>query len=203
MPLSSTQLLFILISAALLLVVARRWRIALLALQIHYIALGAMLLELGATTRGGLRILGGSLICAMLFLMARRLELDQADASGLVMGRRQAAEFVFRIAASGLVAIGVFGLPLAERFPSLPVELVQAWGWAMAIGAVIVLVSRQPLRISIGILTAVSGLTTLYTALDPRLLPAGLLALGEVLLALIVGVYLTPVRRKFLTRSGE
>lgn len=193
---NSTQLLFILVGATLVVALSRTWRIGLLAFLVHYAALGGLVLELGPAARGGLRILMGGLICMVLFLTARRLNQYQKAPGRAAVDRRQVAEVVFRLGAAGLAGIGVFGTSIPDRFPSLPAELVLASAWLMAIGLVIVLVSRKPLWIGIGLLTAQSGFETLYTALDRRLVSAGLLSAGALLLALIVAAAAT-----FMDRS--
>jgi hypothetical protein len=61
----------------------------------------------------------------------------------------------------------------------------------MAIGLVIMLVSQELLLSGIGLLMLESGFTTLYIFLDPRLMSAGLLAAGGLLLALCVSIIVT------------
>lgn len=201
MLLNSTHLLLIVTWATLLLVVVRRWRIALLALQLHYLALGGLILESGPTALAGLRILIGGFISVILLLTARRTEHDRVTVSRPTPNRQWMAEFVLRAAACGLVAIGVFGSPLGARFPSLPAELVQASVWLMAMGTIVVFVSRAPLWFGIGGLAIASGVATLYTALDSRLVTAGLLAIGELGLALVIAVAVTFAYRKSFSNS--
>ncbi len=182
--------------AALVVALSRTWQIGLLAFLVHYAALGGLVLELGPLARGGLRILMGGLVCLVLFLTARRLKHDQRAPGQPAVDRRQVSEVAFRLGAAGLAGIGVFGTSIPDRFPALPAELVLASAWLMAIGLVIVLVSGKPLWVGIGLLTAQSGFETLYTALDRRLVSAGLLSAGALLLALIVAAVAT-----FMDRS--
>lgn len=149
------------------------------------------MLEFGPMARSGLRILTGGLICLVLFLTVRRVQHGRGVPGRRMVDRRQVSEVVFRLAAVGLAGIGVFGTAIPDRFPSLPVELVLASAWLMAVGAVIVLASRELLWIGIGLLTIESGFETLYSALDPRMVSAGLLAMSGLLLALLVAVIVT------------
>ncbi|MFQ5595624.1 MAG: hypothetical protein ACE5HA_15870, partial [Anaerolineae bacterium] len=188
---SPTLWLFILIVATLVLVLSHAWRIALLALLIHYLALGGLVLQLGPAARSGLRILMGGLICLVLFLTARRLEDGRRTHGGRVISRTQVSAFVFRLAAVALAGVGVFGTSIPVRFPSLPAHLVLASAWLAILGLVVALISRAALWAGIGLVMAESGFETLYTALDPRLMTAGLLAMGSLLLALAVAVVVT------------
>lgn len=188
---STLHLLLVLIVATSVLAVSREWRIALLALLIHYLALGGLVLRLGSPARSGLCILMGGLVCLVLFLTARRLESGGRMQRGRAMSRPQVAAFVFRLAAVALAGVGVFGTSLPARFPSLPAHLVLASAWLVALGLVVVLVARAALWAGIGLLMAESGLETLFTALDPRLVTAGLLAMGGLVLALAVAVVVT------------
>ncbi|MFQ5340979.1 MAG: hypothetical protein ACE5F6_05475 [Anaerolineae bacterium] len=174
-------------TATLLLALSRVWQVALLAFWVHYLALAGLVVQIGPLARGGLRILMGGLICLMLFLTARRLGHGRAGGDWLPR-RRDLSAFVFRLAGVALAGIGVFGTTIPARFPSLPAELVVASVWLMALGFVVVVTSREALWAGMGLLLASSGFETLYTALDPRLVVAGLLAVGGLLLALMVAI---------------
>ncbi len=171
-----------------MLTLSRTWQIALLAFLVHYVALGGLVLELGPVARSGLRILLGSLICLVLFLTVRQTGHRERAKGDRRISRRQVSEFVFRLAGIALAGIGVFGTPIPGWFPSLPVELVLASAWLIAFGVVVLLISREALWAGIGVLMAESGFETLYTALDPRLVSAGLLAIGGLLLAMVIAV---------------
>lgn len=188
---STLHLLLVLIVATSVLAVSREWRIALLALWIHYLALGGLVLQLGPAARCGLRVLMGGLICLVLFLTARRLESGGGTPGGRAISRTQVSALVLRLAAVALAGVGVFGTSVPARFPSLPAHLVLASAWLMTLGLAIALLSRAALWAGIGLVMAESGFETLYTALDPRLVTAGLLATGGLLLALIVAVVVT------------
>lgn len=176
------------VGATVVLALSRTWRIALLALLAHYAALAALVVEPGPVARGGLRVLVGGLICLVLYLTARWVDQSRNRAGRRLLQRRQVSEFGFRLAAVSLAAIGVFGTPVRHWFPALPAELVLASAWLMALGLVLAIVSRDVLEAGLGLLVAESGFETLYTALDPRLVVAGLLAAGGLLLALLVAV---------------
>lgn len=176
------------VSASLIVVLSRTWRIVLLALLMQYIAVGMLVIELGSLARSGLRILIGGLICLILFLTVSRTEQGRDTLRWPAVDRRWVSEITFRLAAIGLVGIGVFGSSVADWLPSLPEALVLASAWLIAAGLVIVLVSRPFFGIGIGLLTIESGVETLYTALDPRLGPAGLLAASGLLLALMIAI---------------
>ncbi|MFQ5854055.1 MAG: hypothetical protein ACE5LU_00215 [Anaerolineae bacterium] len=195
MPVNPTHLLLVVVGATSLVALSRTWQIALLALLVHYLALGGLVLELGPLARGGLRILIGGLVCLVLFLTTKRVEHAQRAPGSPVVDRRQISEVGFRLAAVGLAVIGVFGASIPARFPSLPAELVLASAWLMAIGLVTLLISRELLWVGMGLLTVESGFETIYTALDPRLELAGLLAAGALMLAFVVAAAVTFVDR--------
>ena len=205
MTVSPTHLLLLLIGATVVLALSRSWRIALLAFLAHYVALGGLVLELGPVARSGLRILMGSLICLVLFLTVRQTRHKGKAKWDRRIGRRQVSEFALRLAGIALAGIGAFGTPIPGWFPSLPVELVLASAWLIALGVVVLLISREALWVGLGLLMAEGGFETLYTALDPRLVSAGLLAGGGLLLALVIAVVIAYAEHsaEATTRPGD
>ncbi|RME48266.1 MAG: hypothetical protein D6791_03740 [Chloroflexi bacterium] len=181
-----------------MLALGRAWRVALLALLVHYAAVGGLAIEVGSATWGGLHILTGSLVCLVLFLTVRRRPASARLQARETVSRQQASQLVFRLAAAGLAGIGVFGTSIPGRFPSLPPELVLASTWLMTIGLVIVLVAQDRLWAGMGVLTAQSGFATLYTILDSRLMTTGILAASGLVLALVVAIAVTPVNERQL-----
>lgn len=185
--------------ASLVVALSRTWQVALLAFWAQYIGLGILALEPGPPARGGMRILAGSLICLVLYLTARRTEHERAVPVWPVVDRRWVSQTVFRLAAVGVAGVGVFGSSLPTRISMLPPGMITISIWLMVIGVVIMLISSELLWVGMGLLSVESGFETLYTMLDPRLWPAGILAAGGLLLALGVVVVVTALKGRTIS----
>ncbi|MFQ5945808.1 MAG: hypothetical protein ACE5NC_06085 [Anaerolineae bacterium] len=177
-------------SSGLASILGRR-RVAVLLLLLQY--LGLILLLHGRPSLLAAKAVVGLLVALILVPRAR----DPLPTHG--MGARVAMSPAFRIL--GLAAVGTAVAGLLYRYPLLQLPPAEAWityGLAGS-GLWLVLVSRDPMLLVVGLLTALNGFDVLHTTLEPGLLVAALSGVGQILLAL-AGAYLAAART---ARAGE
>jgi hypothetical protein len=106
---------------------------------------------------------------------------------------------IFRILAALILAMAVTSLVLQSGSWLSTINILVSWGSFMLIGMGLLQLSltSHPLRIIIGILTALAGFEIIYAAIETSTLVTGLLAVVTLALAL-VGAYLliTPTMEK-------
>lgn len=103
---------------------------------------------------------------------------------------------LFRLIASGLILMIVVALtPRAvEIIPGIRLEVISGGLVLIGMGLLHLGISAQPLRIILGLLTALSGFEIIYAALESSLLVAGLLAVVDLGLSLTGAYILTNFR---------
>jgi hypothetical protein len=134
------------------------------------------------------RIMLGLAICVILFLSARRLHAqDVLVRSGvLYIGR---ASPIFRLLVGVLGMLIAYGLWRNYPWASLP-SLVNLISYLlMVIGLLSVLISYEPMRIGLGLLTFVNGFETMYFFLEPSFVVIGILGMTQIMVALAVAFF--------------
>jgi hypothetical protein len=101
------------------------------------------------------------------------------------------AELVFRLLSAGVVALVLVSIVPDSAAWFLQINLASRWGGFILIGMGLLHLgfTNQPLRITLGLLTVLSGFEILYAALEASTLVAGLLAVINLGLA-SAGAYL-------------
>ncbi len=177
-------------SSGLVSILGRR-RAAVLLLLLQY--LGLILLLHGRPSPVVAKAVVGLLVA--LILLPRAQDAVPGPPGGAAVAMSPA----FRTL--GLAVVGTAVVGLLYRYPLLQLPPTEAWttyGLAGS-GVWLVLVSRDPLLVAVGLLTILNGFDVLHTALDPGLLVAALSGVGQILLAL-AGAYLVAARA---ARTGE
>ena len=202
LPLAIPILVFFLTGSILVLI--RDWRVSVAALLIQYIAMGAALTHLVRPEIALVKVLVGLLICPMLYLSARQagwrrhLTVAQDGVRALLGAQTRRGEVfppgrTFRLLL--LLLVGVTTFSLAQFYPifNLPLLISIAIYWLALVGAVILVLTEEPLKIGQGLLTAITGFELWYTTLEQRLLLVGMWGAVNLLLALAIG-YLAVAR---------
>jgi hypothetical protein len=98
---------------------------------------------------------------------------------------------IFRILVTVLAGLTIFSLgsQVKDWFPRVGIEALLGGMGLIVIGLIHIGLTSHPLRVSIGLLTVLSGFEIIYASLENSVLVAGLLAALNLGLAL-VGVYL-------------
>jgi len=188
------------------------WRLALFALIVQYIVAAALLVELVPFQIAIVRALSGMLALLMLYLTLRqkseRLHRMLATQDNPATSPAQSAVFVvglpFRLFALALVAVGVIGIASSLSFLGITTAVLFSGMWLMTAGILVAILSRDVLRLGMGILMFTCGFSILETATESSLLLFGLLNISDLLIALVIAhLGVLPVRSTFQRRHGE
>lgn len=175
-----------LITAAVILV-SRDWRVGLGALALQYLAVFWLVTRHLPFAMGSVKLITGWMAVAILGMTRlglSNLEQNEQDA----FYPRGASFRLILIGVAALAAAG--GTPLIENaIPGLGLPVIA--GGLMLIGAGLAHlgVTGDPLRVTFGLLTILSGFEILYAAVESAILVAGLLAAAHLGLGM-TGAYL-------------
>ncbi len=163
---------------ALLLLVVHDWRGLIAGLAALEVALVAVLLQAWPLPLAATQLIAGWLAGAMLAI-AQNLRARQQSLPPPLTGR-----FVRLLAGVLALALVLSSAPaLARLWPAVP-GAARLGGAAVALlGLIQAAWSRHPLRLTVGLLTALGGFLALYAWQQQGLLLTGLLAMFHVLLA--------------------
>ncbi len=207
-----------LIVAAALIVLLADWRIALFALLAQYLLAAVLLAGLVPIPMAIIRVVSGAFAAAILYFTFRRAEdnhrrdLAQAEdaAARLVVARLYRLQvFVvglpFRVFALALIAVGIIGITSSMTFLGLSPDILFSGLWLIAAGVLVAILSRDVLRLGLGILLFTNGFVILETAAESSLLLYGLINISDLLLALVIAnlAALPPAESGLRRRRGE
>jgi len=195
----SANLLVSLIVTAALIVLIADWRVALFALLAQYLLAALLLTGLVPIPMAIVRVVSGAFAAAILYFTFRRAEDEhrrdlaaaEDDAARWVIERLYRLQvFVvglpFRVFALALIAVGIIGIASSMTFLGLAADILFSGLWLIAAGVLVAILSRDVLRLGLGILMFTSGFAILETATESSLLLYGLLNISDLLLALVV-----------------
>jgi hypothetical protein len=177
--------LLVITSVGLLL--ARDWRWLIIFLSVQYFGMLILTLQHWPLGMASVKVVAGWMSAAILGMTRSGLprEAEQAEESILPRGR------LFRLFAAGIV-----GLIIAAVTPRVDAIMADA-GLAVTAGSLLLIgmgllhlgLTDQILRVTIGLMTVLSGFEVLYATVEGSILVAALLAVINLGLAL-VGAYL-------------
>ncbi len=195
--LSSAAVLVAIVVTAALIVLVADWRLALFALALQYLLLGIFLATLVPAPIAMIRLIAGGLAVAILFLSMQ----TRAGQDRLLFPRHPVAEpetvssparqvfvigFPFRLMAVAFVVVTMVGLVSSNTFLGLPARVFFASVWLIACGLLTATLSREALRLGLGILVFTGGFGVLEIALEGSLLLYGLLNISDLLIAVVI-----------------
>lgn len=200
-----------LVITAGLIVVIRDWRLSLAALLGQYVLVGLLLTRLIQPRVALTKVLIGDLVCVVLYLTARlvsqgeresALEQEDADDSRALLhairGETSAADFAFRLLVTLFVGLAVYSLSRRYPLPEIPSDIGFACYWLASLGLLGLMLTEEPLKVGMGLLTLITAFELFYSALERSLSVAGFLGIANFLIALAVA-YLTSASRAELT----
>lgn len=165
------------------LVSARGWRRSVIALALQYLAafwLVALVFPMGLAL---IKLVVGWMSCAILASTPEKVPPEDVN-------QRDWAVWVFRILAAVLVWIVVISvLPGVTVWLPIRAEFILGGLGLIGLGLLQLGMTNRPLRVVVGILTALTGFEILYANVELSVLVSGLLAIITLGLAL-VGAYL-------------
>lgn len=196
---SSANILIGLVVTAAFIVLIPDWRLALYALVAQYLLSMALLASLIPLSIAIVRVLSGSLAVLILYFTLRqvdeaqrrlRAQVDDVESEQVMrrLNRQEmfVAGFPFRLFALALVAVMIIGISSSMTFLNLQPEILFSALWLIAAGVLVAIVSRDVLRLGLGILMFTGGFCILETAAEGSLLLYGLLNISDLLLALVI-----------------
>jgi len=183
--------------AAVLLLVSRAWRMSLAALVLQYTGVFVLTALSWPVEMAAAKMVAGWMAALALAVSikppgkSRPGQGEHIPQAGLAAERFWPASYAFR-----LLAVVLVGLVVASAAPGMRswipgVRLEQAWSalGLIGLGLLQLGLTAQPLRVTLGLLTILSGFEVAYAAVERSVLVAGLLAMINLILAL-VGAYL-------------
>jgi hypothetical protein len=185
-PEISIPALVILTITSFLIILWRDSRGLVITLAIQYIGVFVLVFLSWSMVLASVKLIAGWMAAALLWIgviaSPHALSLDERFSPG----RR-----VFRLLVSLLVFFTMLSTAatVADWFPGLGIERIYGALILIGLGALQLGLTTRPFRVTLGLLTLLSGFEILYAALENSALVAGLLAGLNLGLAL-VGVYL-------------
>ena len=191
--LTTTPAIVGLIVTASLIVIISDWRFSLAALSVQYVLVGLLLTRLIQPQVAVIKVLIGALVCVVLYLTARLVDvrgegppLEREDAEGVSL-----PDFAFRLLAALFVGVAVYSLSRRYPLPEVPSDIGLACYWLVSLGLLVLMLTEEPLKAGMGLLTLVTGFELFYSALEHSLSVVGFLGIANFLIALAIA-YLTP-----------
>lgn len=196
--LTTTPAIIGLMVTASIIVVIRDWRPSLAALLGQYVLVGLLLMRLIQPQVVLTKVLIGDLVCVMLYLTGRLVgqneklsasELGNADESRSFLPPLKGtslADFAFRLMVALFVGLAVYGLSRRYPPPELPPDIGFACYWLGSMGLLTLMLTEEPLKAGMGLLTVVAGFELFYSPLERSLSVAGFLGIANLLIALAI-----------------
>jgi hypothetical protein len=186
---SQEILLLGLIVTASTILISRDWRVLILALLLQYILVGLVLSRLVRPDIAVLKIMIGAFICPILFLSARQVTANISVVPTIVekeKGNPAATGWVFRLLTALIILLVTVTVSEMFVLPGLLPILTIAVFWLILVGLTILIITEDPLKTGIGLLTILTGFDLFYTTLEHSLLITGLWGAVNLLIALAV-----------------
>jgi uncharacterized MnhB-related membrane protein len=195
-----------LVITASLIIVVRDWRVSLAALLAQYLLLGFLLTRLVPPEVATVKTLVGTLICSILYLTARRVrwgrQRSKKDGGGTLPTVREvfSVGLPFRLLAVVLTGLVANSLLNNYPLPEVPKDIGFACYWLALMGLLAMILTAEPLKAGLGLLTFMAGFELFYTALESGLSVVGFLGIVDLFMALAIA-YLASARE--VKRVGE
>lgn len=192
--LSTLVILSGLVITAAFVVLIPDWRLAAFALVAQYIIAAALLAQAMPAQLVGVRVLSGAWAILILYVTLRQKTETLRSPIFIV-------SFPFRLFALALIAVGIIGIASSMSFLGLTPDVLFGGLWLTTTGLLVAILSREVVRLGMGLLLFTSGFTILETATEASLLLFGLLNIADLLLALVIAhLSALPVRANLAQR---
>lgn len=207
-----------LVFAAALIVLVADWRVALYALTANCLLTVLLLSQIVQPSTALLRAISGAMAVLILYVTLRRLTQERRAALTQLDGEPPAdwverlyrpevfvVGFPFRAIALALVAVGILGIASSMTFLELSAYVLFSGVWLIAAGILVAILSRDVLRLGLGILLFTSGFCILESAIEGSLFVYGLLSISDLLLAVVISHLATVTQQEPgpMRRRGE
>lgn len=178
--------------------VAVDWRTSLFALAAQYVLVGVMLSRVILFEFSIVKILVGGFCTILLFWTGRSVQraIESATAPGGWLDLELEVlpmSISFRLLALALWVVGLASIRARFAFDTADPDILTAAYWLVGMGLLAIILTRDPLKTTLGLLTFQNGFELLFSPLESGLFVLGLLGVANILTAL-VGAYLTIAR---------
>jgi hypothetical protein len=153
------------------------------------------------------KVLIGALVCVVLYLTGRLAstgkeeptsEQEAAEDSDTplraIRGGPSLADFAFRLLTALFVGLAVYTLSKRYPLPEVPSDIALACYWLASLGLLVLMLTDEPLKAGMGLLTLITGFEMFYSALERSLSVVGFLGIANFLIALAIA-YVTAASR--------
>lgn len=214
---SQVVILVGLVFTAALVVLVADWRLALFALIAQYLLTGVLLSQIIQPYSAIMRVFSGALAAMILYITLRRLT-EERRATFIQDGEPPVdwierlyrpevfiVGFPFRFIALVLVAVGIVGVASSMTFLGLTAYVLFSGLWLIAAGMLVAILSRDVIRLGLGILLFTNGFCVLQSGVESSLFLYGLLNISDLLLAVVVSHLATVMQEEVgpARRRGE
>ena len=188
---------------ALVIIVIRDWRVALLALQLQFLLAGLLFVDVLDPRLSIVKILVGTFACLILYISARqvawgRLPEDVAPEEAVVLRRESPLRFgqyllpttlPFRLLLALMMVLTVWTLSQQSlfRLPVVPETINLAVYALLGLGLLGLSLNSEPLRAGLGLLTFLTGFELFYSALEQSVAMLAALGALNLVIAVIIG----------------
>jgi uncharacterized membrane protein len=218
--LTTTPAIVGLVVTASLIVIISDWRFSLAALSVQYVLVGLLLTRLIQPQVAVIKVLIGALVCIVLYLTARQVsesseappsEREDAEdgrsrrpASPTSKTREETSvpDIAFRLLAALFVGLAVYSLSKRYPLPEVPSDIGLACYWLASLGLLVLMLTEEPLKAGMGLLTLVTGFELFYSALERSLSVVGFLGIANFLIALAIA-YLAASRAELTPEERQ
>lgn len=225
--LTTTPAIVGLVVTASLIVIISDWRFSLGALSVQYVLVGLLLTRLIQPQVAVIKVLIGALVCVVLYLTARLVsesseappsEREDAEdgrsrrpaspTSNLQLptsktrGETSLPDFAFRLLAALLIGLAVYSLSKRYPLPVVPLDIGFACYWLASLGLLVLMLTEEPLKAGMGLLTLITGFELFYSVLERSLSVVGFLGIANFLIALVIA-YLAASRAELIPEERE
>jgi hypothetical protein len=208
--LSHLELMLGLLITATVIIVLEDWRLCLWALLAQYVLVSLLLVRVMPLRVALVKVIMGGMVCVILYLTARRVHWGRETVvkEGYYEPPPVPAlwdifpmNLSFRLFVALLAALISYVLASSYPFVDQPEGISQACYWLVAIGLLTVILTRDPFKVGLGLLTFEAGFEVLFATLEKSLSVAALLGAVNLLIALAVA-YLTMAQITIFSEEG-
>jgi len=213
--LTTTPAIVGLIVTASLIVIISDWRFSLAALLGQYVLVGLLLTRLIQPQVAVIKVLIGALVCVVLYLTARLVsESSEAPPSEredtedgrlplhAIRGKTSLPNLAFRLLAALFVGLAVYSLSKRYPLPEVPPDIGLACYWLASLGLLALMLTEEPLKAGMGLLTLVTGFELFFSVLERSLSVVGFLGIANFLIALAIA-YLAASRAELTPEERQ
>lgn len=210
------QLVLGLILVVAVIVLIADWRISLLALAVQYILVAILLSTLIPLQIAAVRMVAGGLVATMFYLTARRVKsrrrqrapVEPMSSDEWVMFEEPTrgvfwTNLPFRVIGLALVALSVIAASGQFVLLNAPLLFWVTGLWLAAGGLLTIALTRDALKLGMGLLLFTSGFGIIYLSIDNSLLIYALLVIADLVIALAIAHIASVPAQSSGRRRGE